>query len=57
MAFEAALAAGFHSGSKIADPMFVDPAAGDWRLKPGSPAYALGFTDLPLDQMGPAAVR
>jgi hypothetical protein len=31
-------AAGFHTGSKIADPMFVDPAAGDYRLKPGSPS-------------------
>jgi hypothetical protein len=36
--------------------MFVDSAAGDFRLKPGSPAYPLGFTDIPVDQRGRAAV-
>ena len=34
------------------DPQFVDAARGDYRLKPGSPAFALGFTALPLDRMG-----
>lgn len=57
MTFEESRAAGFHTGSKIADPMFVNPAAGDYRLKPGSPAEALGFEKIPFDQIGPAAVK
>jgi len=35
-----------------ADPMFVNPAKHDYRLKPGSPALKLGFQQIPLDQMG-----
>ena len=35
------------------DPQFVDPAAGDYRLRATSPAWALGFKALPLDQIGP----
>jgi hypothetical protein len=57
MTFEAALAAGFHTGSKIADPLFVDPAGGDYRLKPDSPATAMGFEKIPFEQIGPAAVK
>jgi len=30
--------------------MFVDPAHGDYRVKPGSPALALGFKNFPMDQ-------
>jgi hypothetical protein len=57
MNYDASLAAGFHSGSKLADPMFVNPAAGDYRLQAGSPAKAMGFVDIPFDQIGPAAVK
>jgi hypothetical protein len=57
MNYEAALRAGFHSGSKIADPLFVNPAAGDYRLQPGSPAYGMGFAAIPFEQIGPAGVK
>jgi len=33
--------------SIVVDPLFVDPEAGDFRLKPESPALALGFESIP----------
>jgi len=38
--------------SRIADPQFVDPAKDDYRLGPTSPALALGFQPIPLEQVG-----
>ncbi len=38
--------------SVAADPQFVDPAKGDFRVKAGSPALALGFQNFPMDQFG-----
>lgn len=35
-----------------ADPLFVNPAAGDYRLKPESPAFKTGFKALPVEKMG-----
>jgi len=35
------------------DPRFVDGDAGDYRLRPDSPALALGFEPLPLARIGP----
>ena len=38
--------------SIIADAKFVDAAHGDYRVKDGSPALALGFVNFPMDNFG-----
>jgi len=38
--------------SIVADAQFVDPAHGDYRVKDGSPALALGFVNFPMDEFG-----
>lgn len=38
--------------SIVADAQFVDPAHGDYRVKAGSPALALGFVNFAMDQFG-----
>jgi hypothetical protein len=38
--------------SVIADGQFVDPATGDYRVQPNSPALALGFVNFPMDRFG-----
>jgi len=38
--------------SVVADAMFVDPLAGDYRVKAGSPALKLGFENFPMDRFG-----
>lgn len=39
--------------SIIADPLFVDAAKDDYRLKGNSPAYKLGFQKIPVALIGP----
>ena len=39
--------------SLIADPLFVDPARDDFSLKPGSPAFKIGFKPIDLSHVGP----
>ncbi|HEU6447397.1 MAG TPA: PDZ domain-containing protein [Verrucomicrobiae bacterium] len=38
--------------SIVADAQFIDPAHGDYRVKKGSPALALGFVNFPMSQFG-----
>jgi PDZ domain len=38
--------------SIVAEAQFIDPARGDYRVKDGSPALALGFANFPMDQFG-----
>lgn len=44
---------GFDQNSIIADPMFNDPAKGDFSLKPDSPAFKLGFKAIDISKVGP----
>ena len=38
--------------SMFGDPMFTDPASGDFTVKAGSPALKAGFKNFPMDQFG-----
>jgi parallel beta helix pectate lyase-like protein/cellulose/xylan binding protein with CBM9 domain len=43
---------GFDVHSLNADPRFVDPASDDYRLRPDSPAFRLGFKKIPVEEIG-----
>lgn len=45
-------AGGWDKHSLIADPKFVDWKNDDFRLKPDSPAFKLGFEAIPVDKIG-----
>jgi hypothetical protein len=51
-AFAAWQAKGQDTHSRVADPRFVNPQAGDFRLAPDSPARALGFQPFDLTGVG-----
>jgi len=42
----------FDQHSLVADPLFVDAANRDYRLKPDSPALKLGFVDIDTSEIG-----
>jgi hypothetical protein len=48
-------ARGMDRHSVVADPLFLDPTRDDYRLKPESPAFKLGFKPIPVDRIGPYA--
>ena len=43
---------GWDVNSIAANPNFVDPASGDFRVKEGSAAFDIGFKNFPMDQFG-----
>jgi len=45
-------AGGQDAGSRNTDPLFENPAQGDFRLKPASPAFALGFEPFDISAAG-----
>lgn len=47
---------GFDEHSLLADPLFVDIKNGDYRLRPESPAFSLGFVPIPVEKIGPRPV-
>lgn len=46
------LQSGRDGRSLVGDARFVDPSHGDYRVKTGSPALALGFVNFPMDRFG-----
>ena len=43
---------GYDKNSIIVDPLFVDPKHDDYRLKPKSPAFKLGFQPIDISKIG-----
>ncbi len=54
---KASRALGLDSRSLSGDPLFVNPARGDYRVKDDSPALKLGFRNFAMDQFGVSSPR
>jgi len=52
MTFAQWQAKGFDKNSVIADPLFIDPLRFDFRLKPDSPAFKVGFQPIDASKIG-----
>jgi len=52
MSFAEWQAQGFDVDSMFADPLFINPAKGNYLVKPDSPALKLGFKNFPMDNFG-----
>jgi len=52
MSFEQWQAKGHDKHSIVADPLFLDIESGNFKLKPNSPAFKIGFKEFPLDNFG-----
>lgn len=50
--WEAWQAAGMDRHSRVADPLFMNPTHDDYRLRPDSPAFRLGFKPIPVEEIG-----
>jgi hypothetical protein len=48
---------GLDAASIEADALFVNPGAGDYRVRDGSPALGLGFVNFPMDNFGVQAPK
>ena len=48
---------GLEKDSIIADPLFVDPASGNYQVRSGSPALKLGFKNFPMDNFGVTSAK
>ncbi|SEN37145.1 Right handed beta helix region [bacterium A37T11] len=49
--------AGIEVHAAAGNPQFVDPAEGDFRVKKGSAALAVGFKNFPMNQFGVTSAR
>jgi hypothetical protein len=50
-------AQGYDRQSTVADPLFVNPGKGDYRVKETSPALKQGFRNFPMDRFGHRMTR
>ena len=48
---------GLDAASLEADALFISPGTGDYRVRDGSPALALGFVNFPMDRFGVQAPK